>query len=75
MTQSDKKEIAVTVDHLLAVAGLTVTETERDYFIRAYPVLRESLHYLRIPEVHDAEPALIYPALSYPPAPSRNGKG
>lgn len=62
MTDKEKQEIAATVDHLLAVAGLTITETERDYFIRAYPVLRESLQHLHIPEARDAEPALIYPA-------------
>ena len=62
MTDQDTKETAATVDHLLAVAGLTVTEAERDYFIRAYPVLRESLQHLRIPEARDAEPAPIYPA-------------
>jgi hypothetical protein len=60
MTEPDEKAIAATVDHLLAVAGLTVTEAERDYFIRAYPSLRESRELLRIPEARDAEPALIY---------------
>ncbi len=62
MTDHDTKDVAATVDHLLAVAGLTVTEAERDYFIRAYPILRESLQHLRIPEARDAEPAPIYPA-------------
>lgn len=62
MTTQDNKEIAPTVDHLLAVAGITVTEAERDYFIRAYPILRDTLQHLRIPEARDAEPAPIYPA-------------
>lgn len=62
MTKRDDTEIAATVGHLLAVAGLTVTDTERDYFIRAYPILHEALQHLRIPEAKDAEPALIYPA-------------
>ncbi len=62
MTDRDTKETDATVDHLLAVAGLTATESERDYFIRAYPILRESLQHLRIPEARDAEPAPIYPA-------------
>jgi hypothetical protein len=75
MTESNESAIAATVDHLIAVAGLTITEAERDYFIRSYPFVQESLQHLRIPEARDAEPALIYPALSYPPAPSRNGKG
>lgn len=57
-----REDIAATVDHLLAVAGMTVTEAERDYFIRAYPVLRETLVHLRIPEARNAEPALIYRA-------------
>ena len=62
MTKHDKEDVAATVDHLLAVAGMTVTAEERDYFARAYPVIRESLLYLRIPEAREAEPALIYPA-------------
>ena len=62
MTTQAQKDVAATVDHLLAVAGLTVTEAERDYFIRAYPILHESLQHLRIPEARNAEPATIYPA-------------
>jgi hypothetical protein len=62
MTEANKKAIAATVDHLITVAGLSVTEAERDYFIRAYPFLQESLQHLRIPEARDAEPALIYSA-------------
>ncbi len=62
MTKPDENDVAATVDHLIAVAGITVTAEERDYFVRAYPVIRESLQHLRIPEARDAEPALIYPA-------------
>ncbi len=62
MTTVDENAIARAVDELLTVAGMTVNETEREYFIRAYPVLRESLRHLRIPEARDAEPALIYSA-------------
>jgi hypothetical protein len=62
MTTADEKDVAATVDHLLAVAGLTITEAEREYFIRAYPIYRETLRHLRIPEARDADPALIYPA-------------
>ena len=62
MTDPDKNAIAATVDHLIAVAGLTVTEAERDYFIRSYPFVQESLQHLRIPEARTAEPALIYSA-------------
>jgi hypothetical protein len=35
MTEADEKMITATVDLLIAVAGLIVTEAERDYFIRA----------------------------------------
>lgn len=62
MTKQTKADVAATVDYLLAVAGMTVTAEEHDYFVHAYPVLRESLQYLRIPAARDAEPALIYPA-------------
>lgn len=62
MTKPTEADVAATVDHLIAVAGLTVTEEERDYFERAYPTMRESLYSLRIPEARDAEPAPIYPA-------------
>lgn len=59
---TDDRDAATTVDHLLAVAGLTITAEEREYFIRAYPLIRESLVHLRIPEARDAEPALLYHA-------------
>ncbi|GEM_PF-2213877 len=62
MTKHDKDDVAATVDHLIAVAGMTVTPEERDYFVRAYPILRASLRHLRLPEARDAEPALMYPA-------------
>ncbi len=62
MTKPTKADVAATVDHLIAVADLTVTAEERDYFERAYPTMRESLRHLRIPEARDAEPAPIYPA-------------
>ncbi|MDQ6834550.1 MAG: hypothetical protein M3008_14240 [Chloroflexota bacterium] len=62
MTKHDTTHVAATVDHLLTVAGMTVTAAERAYFVRAYPVIRASLQHLRIPEARDAEPALIYPA-------------
>lgn len=62
MTTQTKADIAATVDHLIAVAGMTVTAEERDYFARAWPVIHASLRHLRIPEARDAEPALIYPA-------------
>ena len=61
-THDNKNDAAATVDHLIAVASMTVTAEERDYFTRAYPVIHESLRHLRIPEARDAEPALIYPA-------------
>jgi hypothetical protein len=62
MTKQTKADVAAAVDHLIAVAGMTVTAEEREYFARAYPVVRESLAHLRIPEAREAEPALIYPA-------------
>jgi hypothetical protein len=62
MIRETQADAAATVDRLLAIAGLTVTPEEHDYFVRAYPILRESLQHLRIPEAREAEPALIYPA-------------
>ncbi len=62
MTKQEKDDAAATVDHLIAVAGMTVTAAEREYFLRAYPVIHASLQHLRIPEARNAEPALIYPA-------------
>lgn len=61
-TNHDETATAATVDHLLATAGLTIADEERAYFIRAYPIIKESLQHLRIPEARYAEPALIYPA-------------
>jgi hypothetical protein len=60
MTTQEPQDVAATIDHLLAVAGLTVTDAEREYFIRAYPILRETLRHLRIPQARNAEPAPIY---------------
>lgn len=62
MTKQTNADIAATVDYLLAGAGQTATAEERDYFIRAYPIVRASLQHLRIPEAREAEPAMIYPA-------------
>ncbi len=62
MRENDLNDVAATVDHLIAIADMTPTTEERDYFVRAYPIIHESLQHLRIPEARDAEPALIYPA-------------
>ncbi len=61
MSDHDKKDAAA-VDQMLARAGLTITDEERAYYIRAYPILNESLTHLRIPEARNADPATIYPA-------------
>jgi hypothetical protein len=62
MITDNEQDVARALDHILAVADLTITETERDYFLRAYPILRGALQHLRIPDAREAEPALIYPA-------------
>ncbi len=62
MTQNEKNDAAMAVEHILAIAGLTLTDEERDFFVRTYPRLQEALTALRIPEARYAEPMLIYPA-------------
>lgn len=62
MTDHEKNEAAATVDRLIAIAGLTLTDEERASFVRMYPILQETLQALRIPEARNAEPILIYPA-------------
>jgi hypothetical protein len=62
MTKETKAAVAAEVDRIIATAGLTLTPEERDFYVRAYPALRDSLHQLRIPEARNAEPILIYPA-------------
>jgi hypothetical protein len=48
------------VDAILARAELPVTEQERARLIRLYPAIVDMTRRLRIPEAHEAEPAVIY---------------
>jgi hypothetical protein len=50
------------VDTILGLAQLPMNEEEYERLLRIYPLLREQVAELRIPEVRYAEPAIIYPA-------------
>ena len=50
------------VDHILGLAGLAMNEEEYRRVLRMYPTLRDQAASLRIPEVRDGAPAVIYPA-------------
>lgn len=61
MTDHDATTAAAAmVDEVLTTAGLPVSAEEREWLITYYPVLREMVSQLRVPEARYAEPALIY---------------
>jgi hypothetical protein len=51
------------VDTILGLAQLPIDEEEYERLLRTYPHVREQAAALRIPEVRNAEPAMIYSAL------------
>jgi hypothetical protein len=55
----------VAVDTILGLAQLPMEEEEYERLLRIYPLLREQVAALRIPEVRYGEPADIYPALEH----------
>lgn len=61
--QSTEPSNRETVDTILALARLPMIQEEYERLLRIYPMLREQAAALRIPEVRNTEPAIIYPAL------------
>jgi hypothetical protein len=53
------------VDTILGLARLSIADDEYERMVRLYPLLREHLAELRIPEARYAQPADIYPALAH----------
>jgi hypothetical protein len=51
------------IDTILGLAQLPVAEDEYERMVRTYPLLREQVAALRIPEARYAQPADIYSAL------------
>jgi hypothetical protein len=51
------------VDTILGLAGLSVDDEEYERLLRTYPMLRDQVAALRIPEVRHAEPAIIFSPL------------
>ena len=62
MTDIDPAQAKIAVDAVLARAGLRVTPEDYERLIGLYPILRAQCAALRLPELRDLEPALIYPA-------------
>lgn len=60
MNDAGDIDVAATVDRILAVAGLSVTAERRERLVRAYPQMLSMVRQLRIPELRDLEPSVIY---------------
>ena len=68
MTQMDAAQIKIAVDAILTRARLQVTPDEYERLLSLYPIFQAQSTGLRLAELHDREPAVIYPAR---PAPGR----
>jgi hypothetical protein len=64
MTDMDSAQTRSAVDAVLARAGLRVTPADYERLLGLYPALRGQVAALRIAELPDLEPAVIYPARS-----------
>jgi hypothetical protein len=64
MTSTSESEIKAAVDAVLARAGLPVTPEDYVRLLGLYPALQAQAAALRLPELRDLEPAVIYPAQS-----------
>jgi hypothetical protein len=53
------------VDSILGLAQLSIADDEYARMVRTYPLVREQLAALRIPEARYAQPADIYSALEH----------
>jgi hypothetical protein len=58
-TQPTDKEA---FDTILSVARLPMNDAEYEQLLSWYPLIRQAMLSLRIPEVRYGEPAVIYPA-------------
>jgi hypothetical protein len=64
MTEMDSAQTKSALDAVLARAGLGVTPADYERLLMLYPALRTQAADLRIPELSNLEPAVIYPARS-----------
>ena len=64
MTSTSESEIKAAVDAVLARAGLPVTPEDYVRLLGLYPALQAQAAALRLPELRDLEPAVIYPVQS-----------
>lgn len=62
MNDMDAAQIKVAVDAALAKAGLPVSPEDYERLLSLYPHLQAQCVALRLPELRDREPAVIYPA-------------
>ncbi len=62
MTAASEPDVSAAVDAILSRAGLSVTPEDYARLIALYPALRAQAAALRIPELRDLDPAVIYPA-------------
>ncbi|GAB4380791.1 MAG: hypothetical protein Kow00121_37780 [Elainellaceae cyanobacterium] len=54
---------AIMVDRILKTSTLPVTAEEREKLISLYPLVQQMAAQVRTPEIHHAEPALVYQAM------------
>jgi len=64
MTPVDPADTKAAVDAILARAALPVTPEDYVRLLSLYPALQAQAAALRVPELRDLEPAVIYPARS-----------
>jgi hypothetical protein len=62
MSSPAESDIKAAVDAVLARTGLSVTPEDYLRLLTLYPALQAQTASLRIPELHNLEPAVIYPA-------------
>ena len=62
MSDSAPVDTKLAVDAVLARAGLSVTPEDYARLLGLYPALQSQAATLRLPELRDLEPAVIYPA-------------
>lgn len=62
MTDMDAAQIKLAVDAVLSRSGLSVTPEDYERLLGLYPALRAQAAALRIAQLPDCEPAIIYPA-------------
>ena len=62
MSDSETTQTRAAVDAILARAGLPTTPQEYERLVTIYPAIEAQLAEMRLPEVRNREPAMVYSA-------------